>query len=80
MLWAGEMAQRVKAHTALAEDLTRFLATTWHSTQAPVTPAPEELTLLASVGTCTHVHIPTHRHTHAHIIKYKDKNKEALIG
>lgn len=29
---------------------------------------------LASRGTCTHLHIPTHRHTHIHIIKIISEN------
>lgn len=66
------MAQLLKTLTALAEDSIPVLAlrprgsesVTW--TQFP---------LLASLGTCIHVHIPPHhRHTDTHNLKIKCKD------
>ena len=62
---SGEMAQpSSKAQTVLLETWVQFLAHIPGSSQSPITQTPEDLTPLASAGTCTHGHIPTQRHTH----------------
>lgn len=56
MVQAGEVAQRLGALPALAEDLSSGLGT--HMGQlSTVTPAPGNLTTLVSTGTSTHVYI-----------------------
>ena len=53
MKGAGEMAQRLRAHTAFSGDP---LTPTSGSSQLPVTSAQGDLMPLDFVGTCTHLH------------------------
>lgn len=59
---AGEMAQWLRVHVALAEFWSPFLH--WQLTTA-VTPAPG-IQFVVSSGTCTHMQKPHKTHTDAH--------------
>lgn len=73
----GEVEQWWRASSALLEDLRHVPSThvrpeicsqhpkRGHS-QVSVTPAPGDPTPMASLGACSHVHIPTCRHISPH--------------
>lgn len=58
------MAQQLRAQTALPEALSSIASTASSGAQSPVPLDPGDPTSLASIGTCTHVHIPIHTFTH----------------
>ena len=66
----GRETQKLREHTALAEDLICFLGPTLDASWSPVTPAPrDQIPFLDRTSTCTHrytdlCHSPPHAYTH----------------
>jgi hypothetical protein len=58
---------KITQTTVLAKDPSLVPSTTPGDSHHPVIPTPGyKHTLLASKGTCTHMHTPTHTQTHTH--------------
>lgn len=74
--WAAEMPQRLRASTALAEDLSLVPITLVRQTS--VTTAPKDPMLRVPAVTCTHIYIPTHKHTIKSAINFKKERKLIL--
>lgn len=68
----GDMAQWVRTHIALTVVPSQFPSTLSNGSKSPVTPALGNLTPLASVESCTYVHIstPTYRGTHTNFFLF----------
>lgn len=60
---AGEMTVSVVKNAYCTSRGLEFNSPTSSGSHLSVSPAPGDLLPLASEGTCTHEHIPTHRHT-----------------
>ena len=75
-IWGAlEMVLQLKVFAVLP--LSSVPNTHIRSSKPPTTPALEDPTPLAFIGTCTHRHTPTCRHAHTHMRKIKGSLKKS---